>query len=107
MHSDSPVIPLDHIRSAVALLVAGLLHRQTIDHKLWDQAVVVLARSHDQLGGTTRQLLYTTLAAAHPASNPAELPAALTALAHNLDVPTVAPGCTSRAVRSCQLRLWT
>ena len=88
MHTDTPVIPLPHIRSAVALLVAGLLHQETIDYKRWDQAVTTLACSHQQLGGTTRQLLYATLAAADPAAHATDLPAALSALARSLDVPT-------------------
>jgi hypothetical protein len=91
MHTNSPVIPLLHIRSAVALLVAGLLHQETIGYKQWDHAVATLARSHQQLGGTTRQLVYATMAAAHPAAPPSELPAALVALALHLDVSTESP----------------
>jgi hypothetical protein len=83
-----PIIPLHQIRSAVTTLVAGLIHHEVISHEVWDVAVTTLGRSHEQIGGTTRRLLYATLAASHPDAPPDILRRHLTALARTLNVPT-------------------
>jgi hypothetical protein len=81
-----PVIPLADVRAAVSVLLAGLVYRHPIPADRWDQAVVILARSHQQLGGTTRQLVYATIAAAHPDCDVHDLPRTVAALGRVLGV---------------------
>jgi hypothetical protein len=66
--------------------------------------VVILARSHQQLGGTTRQLVYATIAAAHADADPSDLPRALTALGRSLGLAEPAPATTNAI--AVQLRLF-
>jgi hypothetical protein len=99
-----PVIPLADIQAAVSVLLAGLVYRHPIPADHWDQAVAILARSHQQLGGTTRQLVYATIAAANPDTDTSDLPRALASLGNSLGLtePVSAPIDTG----AVQLRLF-
>jgi hypothetical protein len=104
MPTTGPVIPLADIQQAVTLLTAGLIHNQPVPAEHWDQAVTTLARSHQQLGGTTRHLIYTTIAAAHPNADTLDLPRALTALGQTLGLPD--PESMDTEDSNLQLRLF-
>jgi hypothetical protein len=104
MPGTGPVIPLTDIQAAVAVLLAGLVYRHPIPADRWDQAVTTLARSHQQLGGTTRQLVYATIAAAHPDADTSDLPQALTALGRSLGLAEPVPAPTDAT--AVQLRLF-
>jgi hypothetical protein len=102
MPATGPVIPLSHIKTAVSVLIAGLVNGQPVPADHWDRAVTTLARSHQQLGGTTRRLVYATIAAAHPDAHTSDLPRALTALGNSLDLAET----MHKGVTEAQLRLF-
>src|SRR4051812_40730347 len=103
MPTTGPVIPLADIQAAVSILMAGLVHHHPIPADRWDQAVTTLATSHQQLGGTTRQLVYATIAAAHPDADTSDLPRALTALGRSIGPAEPASGSANAGVTQQRL----
>ena len=66
MNIDSPFVPLDCLRHAVTTIRRGLIDHQVFSAAEWDDAVVTIARAHDQVGGSTRRHLYDVFAATLP-----------------------------------------
>jgi hypothetical protein len=66
MNNDSPFVPLDGLRHAVTTIRQGLVDHRVFSAAEWDDAVVTIARAHDQVGGSTRRHLYEVFAATLP-----------------------------------------
>ena len=66
MNSDSPFVPLDGLRHAVSTIRRGLIDHHVFTAAEWDDAVVTIARAHDQVGGSTRRHLYEVFGATLP-----------------------------------------
>jgi hypothetical protein len=81
---DSPFVSLDGLRHAVTTIRRGLVEHQVFSAAEWDDAVVTIARAHDQVGGSTRRHLYEVFAATLPDGRLDEVARPLAALALDL-----------------------
>jgi hypothetical protein len=84
MDNDSPFVPLDGLRQAVTTIRRGLVDHQVFSAAEWDDAVVTIARAHDQVGGSTRHHLYEVFDATLPDARPEDLARPLAALTLDL-----------------------
>jgi hypothetical protein len=84
MNNDSPFVPLDGLRHAVTTIRRGLVNHQVFPAADWDDAVVTIARAHDQVGGSTRRHLYEVFAATVPDARLDDVARPLEALVRDL-----------------------
>lgn len=85
MNHDPPVTPISNIRTAATTISDGLLDHDVISPERWDDAVVTLARAHDQIGGPARRHLYEVFAVA--SDDPVHIARPLAALLDSLGAP--------------------
>ena len=82
MNHDPLFASITDIRAAATTISGGLLDHQVVSPEQWDDAVVTLARAHDQIGGPARRHLYELFAAA--SVDPVHISRPLAALLENL-----------------------
>lgn len=87
MNHDPIFASITDIRTAATTISGGLLDHQVIPPEQWDDAVVTLARAHDQIGGPARRHLYEVFAAS--SSDPVRIAGPLTALLESLAAAVV------------------
>jgi len=85
MNHDPLVTPISNIRIAATTISDGLLDHDVISAERWDDAVMTLARAHDQVGGPARRHLYEVFAAA--SADPVHIARPLGALLDSLGAP--------------------